>query len=63
MIDGKQIEGMVKAMCSKYDLCWQCSFSGDCRVKDYAYRIYNAGYRKQIKGEAVYGKEEKEGER
>ena len=46
----KQIEEMARAMCcfSEELACSDCS--NYCFFKDYAERVYNAGYRKQSEG-------------
>lgn len=49
----KKIEEMARAMCcfSEELACSDCS--NYCFFKDYAERVYNAGYRKQSEGEWV----------
>lgn len=53
----KQIAEMAKLACSVFDgNCTDCSFAiyhPPCPPKASAERLYNAGYRKQVKGEWV----------
>lgn len=52
----KQIAEMAKLACSVFDgNCMDCSFAiyPPCPPKASAERLYNAGYRKQVKGDVM----------